>query len=279
MRKNKVLTELVTYGVAVVLVAIVLGPILWTALASFKSPAAIFEWPPRLIFRPTLSNYREILTPGYHHLPFLRVFANSVIVTLSSVIIAIALASMSAYAISRLQPPGSKLLNFFILGIRLVPPIALVVPLYMIWTTIGLYDTRLGLIIPFTALNIPLATWILEGFFLDIPRNLEDSAVIDGCSHFQAFLFIILPITAPGIAATSIFSFVLAWNNLTLPLPLTMRFAPTLPVLASQARTDEAILWGRMGAISVVMMVPVLLFAIFATQYLVKGIGGGAVKG
>lgn len=277
--KKSWIRSLATYVTAIVMVLVVLLPILWTVLMSFKEPRAIFEWPPTIFFRPTLENYQAVFTPSSHYLPFVRVFTNSVIVTLTSVLIAVCLASTSAYAISRLRPRGSRILNVVILGIRMVPPIALVVPLYIIWQATGLYDTRIGLIIPFTALNIPLATWLMEGFFLDVPRNLEDAAVIDGCSPFQAFLRVVLPITAPGIAATSIFSFVLAWNNLTLPLPLTLRNAPTLPILASQARTDEAILWGQLGAVSVIMMVPVLLFAVFATRYLVKGIGSGAVKG
>ncbi len=279
MRRRFPVGSIVTYTVAVIMVLIVILPLLWIFLMSLKTPDEIIKWPPSVFFKPTLENYIGIFQPSYHHLSFMKVFFNSIIITFTSLAVAIALASISAYAISRLRPRGWKLLNFIILGVRMVPPIALVVPLYIIWGELNLLDTRIGLIIPFIALNIPLATWLLEGFFIDIPKNLEDAAVIDGCSPFGAFLKVILPLAAPGVAATSIFSFILSWNNLTLPLPLTMSEASTLPVLASQVRTDEGILWGHLGAVSVVMILPIIFFTIFATKYLIKGIASGAVKG
>jgi len=188
------------------------------------------------------------------------------------------LSSISAYSLSRLRPKHKMGLNYIILGMRMIPPIAIVVPLYIIWQRIGLYDTRLGLIIPFIALDIPISTWMMQGFFDSVPENLEDAATVDGCSRFEAFVKIILPITAPGIAATSIFAFSTSWNNLTLPLPLTMTEAATLPVLASQVRTDEGILWGQLGAYATLMIIPMALFTAFAAKYLIKGMSSGAVK-
>lgn len=279
MKIRKIADSLFNLIVSIVLVSIILLPLLWVFLLSLKNHADILAWPPKFIFRPTMENYKAIFSSGSNqNLPFLRVFINSLIVTFSTLTVSISLSAMAAYSLGRLKPKGKMALNYLILGLRLIPPIAIVVPLFVIWNRFGLYDTRLGLIIPFIALDIPLSTWLLQGFFESIPSNLEDSAVIDGCTRFQAFYKIILPLAAPGIAATSIFSFSLSWNELTLPLPLTLTKAATMPVLASQVRTDEGILWGQLGAYATLMIVPMVIFTIFAAKYLISGISSGAVK-
>ncbi|PKL27463.1 MAG: hypothetical protein CVV46_11480 [Spirochaetae bacterium HGW-Spirochaetae-2] len=265
--------------VSLILVSIVVLPLLWVFLLSLKSQADILAWPPKFIFSPTLENYKNIFTSSStQHLPFMRVFSNSVIITGVTMIISLSLSALAAYSLGRLNPKGKMKINYLVLGLRMIPPIAIVVPLYIMWNKFGLYDTRIGLIIPFIALDIPLSTWLLQGFFEGIPRNLEDAAVIDGCTRFEAFYKIILPLAAPGIAATSIFSFSLSWNNLTLPLPLTLTKAATMPVLASQVRTDEGVLWGQLGAYSTLMIVPMIIFTIFASKYLISGLSSGAVK-
>lgn len=266
-------------AVSTLLCAAVILPILWMALLSFKSQAEILKWPPDLLFVPTLENYAAIfLSQSTQHLPFLNVLANSLIITLVSLLVSLTLSALAAYSIARLRPKGRVGINYLILGMRMIPPIAIVVPMYIIWQKIGLYDTLLGLIIPYVALDIPLSTWMLQGFFEGIPGNLEDAAKVDGCTRFQAFRRIILPLAAPGIAATSIFSFSTAWNNLTLPLPLTLTKAATLPVLASQVRTDEGVLWGQLGAYATLMIIPMVIFTAFAARYLIQGMASGAVK-
>jgi multiple sugar transport system permease protein len=279
MKSRKLPVAALNLVVSSALILIVVLPLLWIAMLSLKSHADILAWPPKFLFRPTLENYASIFSSeGNRNLPFLRVFLNSVIVTACTLLVSISLSSMAAYSLGRLKPRGKMPINYLILGLRLVPPIAIVVTLFVIWNSIGLYDTALGLIIPFVALDIPLSTWLLQGFFESIPGNLEDAAVIDGCTRFQAFYKIILPLAAPGIAATSIFSFSLSWNELTLPLPLTLTKAATMPVLASQVRTDEGILWGQLGAYSTLMILPMVIFTIFAAKYLISGISSGAVK-
>lgn len=279
MNARKLGSSLFNLIISFVLVLVVLLPLLWVFMLSLKSQADILAWPPKFFFIPTFSNYTAIFTSkSTQHLPFLRVLTNSVTITICSLLVSLSLSALAAYALGRLNPRGKMGINYLILGLRMIPPIAIVVPLYIIWNRFGLYDTRLGLIIPFIALDIPLSTWLLQGFFESIPSNLEDAATIDGCSRFQAFYKIILPLAAPGIAATSIFSFSLSWNNLTLPLPLTLTKAATMPVLASQVRTDEGILWGQLGAYSTLMIVPMVIFTIFSSNYLVNGITSGAVK-
>ena len=278
MKKSSRFGAIVTYTVAILLVLIVVLPLLWALLMSFKQPKDIITWPPKFIFKPTLKNYKEVLL-GTNTFSFVKVLLNSIVITGISTVATVTLASITAYSISRLKPKGSALLNFIILGVRMVPSIVLVVPLYIIYNNLGLLDTRIGLIAPFTALSIPFATWTLEGFFLDIPKNIEEAAMIDGCTPFETLWKVILPLAAPGVAATSIFSFILSWNDLTIPLPLTMTEAITLPVFASLVKTDDGILWGQVGSVSVIMILPIIFFTIFATKYLIKGIAGGAVKG
>ncbi len=262
--------------VSIVLCASVLLPILYIIQLSIKSPDDIMRntvW-----FRPTLANFKNILTGSVNYLSFSIVLKNSMIVTLVSVAIALMISSLAAYSLARLNVRRRMGINYLILGMRMLPPIAIIVPLYMIWSRIGIYDTLLGLILPYIALDIPLSTWLLQGFFLGIPGNLEEAAMIDGCSRFQAFRRIIFPLAAPGIAATSIFSFSLAWNNLTIPMALTMTKAATMPVLAAQVKTDDGILWGQLGAYSILMIVPMILFTAAVSKFLVKGMASGAVK-
>ena len=274
MRKK--LASLYHVTVSLLLCAAVLLPILYIAQVSFRAAADATK--NTLFFQPTLENYAQIFTGQVNYLPFTAVLKNSVIVTLVSVSAALALSCLAAYSLARLRVRHRMGINYLILGMRMIPPIAIVVPLYMLWSRLGLYDKLTGLILPFIALDIPLSTWLLQGFFKGIPENLEEAAAIDGCTRFQAFRRVILPLTAPGIAATSIFSFSLSWNNLTIPMALTMTDAATLPVLSAQVKTDDGILWGQLGAYAVLMIVPMVIFTACVSRFLVKGMASGAVK-
>lgn len=262
--------------VSVLLCAGVLLPLMYILLLSLKKPADIVN--NSIFFTPTLENFVNILIGKVNYLSFTAVLKNSIIVTLVSVSFALLLSCLAAYALARLRVKGRMAINYVILGMRMIPPIAIIVPLYIIWSRINMYDTLFGLILPFIALDIPLSTWLLQGFFKGIPANLEESAMIDGCTRFQAFYKIIFPLAAPGIAATSIFSFSLSWNNLTIPMALTMTDAATMPVLAAQVKTDDGILWGQLGAYAVLMIVPMVIFTACVSKYLVKGMASGAVK-
>jgi multiple sugar transport system permease protein len=142
-----------------------------------------------------------------------------------------------------------------------------------------LQDTLPALIIPYTALTIPLATFMMYGFFLDLPRELEEAALVDGCTRITAFWRVILPLTAPGLAATAIFTSLLPWNDLVFALPLTTLESTTLPVIASRVRVEEGILWGQLGAVASIMTIPVVIFTFFVQRHIVQGLTGGAVKG
>jgi len=268
------------YAAVAVLLVIVLFPIVWILLTGFKTQMDAFSLPPKWVFRPTVENYVGIFhTVGnLREIPFATYFWNSVVVTLCSTVLSLGVALFAGYSLARLRPRGSGAIGLGILAVRMLPPIVLVVPLYVLCQRAGLLDTVWALIFPYTALNIPLATWLLRSFLQDLPRGLEEAAMVDGCSPFGAFWRVIVPLAAPGLAATAVFSFILGWNDLVLALPLTTFHAPTLPILASRVRVDEGVLWGRLGAVATVLIVPVLLFTFAAQRYIVRGLAAGAVK-
>lgn len=269
--------KLIAYIVVAVMAVVAVFPLLWLVLLSITPQSAISRAVPTLVFEPTLEHFREILTGQRSNI--VRYLVNSAIVTVISTVVSVILAALGAYGLARLRPPGHRGLSLVILAARLLPPVALMVPMYMAANAAGLHDTRLALIIPYVALSIPLATWMLQGFFMDLPKELEEAALVDGCNRMTAFIRVILPLAGPGIAAVSIFSFILAWNDLALALPLTLTDAVTLPPFVSQVRAEEGIMWGRLGAINVFIMTPVLLFSLMVQRWIVGGLTGGSTKG
>ncbi len=276
-RRSRHLAKFVAVLVVAWLAAVVILPILWLVLTSFKTPPDIVSLSPTFLFRPTLENYRVVFTSGKYSI--VPAMINSLVVSLVSTGCAVVLSAMAAYALARLRPPGHGLLGVTIFAMRMLPPVAIVLPLFFFAGQVGALDTRLALIVPYVALAIPLATWMLQGFFLDLPKALEEAAMIDGATPMQAFLRVILPLTGPGLAAVAIFSFSLAWNDLVLALPLTSEHAVTLSVVASRIRTDEGIQWGQLGAVTTVIMLPMLVFTLVSQRWLVRGLTSGATKG
>ncbi len=264
------------YALITVLLIFTVFPVLWAMLASFKKPMDAISMTPLFIFKPTLENYSDLFTKT--DIPFLSYFMNSVIISLTSMFISILFACMAGYSLARIRPRGSKFLTVFILAVRMLPPIVIIVPLYIFYNSIGILDTLVGLIIPYTALNIPLATWMMHSFFKGLPKQLEEAAMIDGCGRIRTFLNVILPLTAPGIAATSIFCFILAWNDFLLALPLTSISAVPLPVIASSVRAEEGVLWGKLGAVITILVIPVFIFTLFVQKHIISGLVSGAVK-
>jgi len=258
--------------------AIVLIPLVWIALTSIKPAAVLAQFGPTFSFTPTWEHYSGLFTDGLSSQVF-RAGVNSLIAAVVSTIVSVALATLAAYSLARLRPRGHQRVLMGILALRMLPPVALIVPFFLIARWFNSVDTLPALIVPYTALAIPLGTWMLYGFFLDLPQELEEAAMIDGATRVQAFLKIILPLAGPGLAAVSIFSFSLAWNDLVLALPLTNDAAVTLPVIASLVRSDQGILWGQLGALTVLLMLPMIVFTVIVQRWLVSGLTSGAVKG
>ena len=267
----------VALAVLIVMAAGTVFPIAWLVLTGFKPASSIVSPTPELFFEPVFDNYAKILSGGLNS-PIVVAIVNSIFVAVVSTFFAMVLSAMAAYGLARLRPRGHRFLSILVLGFKVLPPIAMIVPLFLISSRLHIVDTQIALILPYLALSIPFATWLLFGFFQDLPSELEEAALIDGSTWFGAFVRVVLPLAAPGLAATAVFSFSLAWNDLALALALTRDSAFTLPVLASQVRTEEGIQWGMLGATATIMIIPMLIFTIFASKHLVSGLSSGAVK-
>jgi ABC-type glycerol-3-phosphate transport system permease component len=270
--------HLLKYLAVVAVVVFAIGPLVWIMLASLKPGLGALAYPPEWFFTPSLEHFRELLGSG-DSIPLAKAFFNSVAVTTVSTVLTLLIACPAAYSLARLKPRGGKGLLLFVIATRMLPPIVLVVPIFQIMHPLGLQDTLTALVVPYTGLAIPLAIWMMHGFFMDLPKELEEAAMIDGCTRLTALWHVVLPIAAPGLAATAIFTGLLAWNDLVFALPLTTVDATTLPVVASRMRAEEGVMWGQLGAVATVMVVPTMVLVFFIQRYIVRGLGAGAVKG
>jgi multiple sugar transport system permease protein len=258
-----------------------LFPIVWVVLTSLKKPLDVAIIPPRFFFHPSLDSYRVLFGEGdlAGSVPFRVYLFNSIAIASLSTLLTLVLSAPAAYSLARVMSPRERTLNnLVLLSFRFVPPIVLVVPLFVIFRHLGLVDTLTSLILPYAALNIPLAVWVLQAFFLDLPPEIEDAARVDGCNRVQAFIRVILPLVAPGLSTAAVFAFILAWSDFDFALPLTTSQAVTLPILASRVQVEEGILWGQMGAVTTVLVIPVVLFSVVAHRYLVAGLRTGATN-
>ncbi len=274
-KRNQNTLKVIKVIAILLFVFISISPILWTVMASFKYPKDIILKTPKLIFEPTLQNFRELWASSSN---ILKYFYNSLVISISSTLLALIFASLAGYSLSRLRPRGHSIISILIIALRMLPPVVIIVPLYLFCRYLNILDTLISLIVPYTALSIPLATWMMRSFFTDLPKSLEDAAMIDGCGYLKTFWRIILPLTAPGIAATAIFCFILSWNDFIFANQLTSTQAVPLPIVASQARAEEGLQWGKIGGIITTMVVPVFIFTLFVQKYMIAGLAIGSVK-
>ncbi len=261
------------YAALVLVMAFFMTPILWTAITAIKPTELISANPIAWSFRPTLEHFRVIFTENNIATPLL----NSTIIATLSTLAVLAVAAPASYALSRFRVPFGSQLSSYFLSARMAPPVTVVLPLFLIFRNLDLIDTHLGLIAAYVTVNMPFAIWMIKGFFDEIPSELDEAALLDGCSRFHAFLRIVLPLAGPGIAATAIISFIFSWNEFLFALLLTNFHARTLPVAASALMTDRMVLWGELCATSIIIYLPVMIFALLVRKYLVKGLTFGAV--
>jgi multiple sugar transport system permease protein len=263
------------YAMLTVLSVLCLAPIAVMFLTSFKMQTQIFSQTPVWIFVPTLDNYAAVLGEG----GFARSMGNSLIVGLISTAVTLLFGSMAAYGIVRYRFLGRDALSTSMLLLRTVPPAALAVPVFVIWNEWGMTNTLTGVILVYIAINLPFTIWILYGFIEQVPYELEEAAAIDGCGPFRTFFSVVLPLIRPGLAAASIFTFRIAWNEFILALILTNRFTRTLTVSASLYITDVGVEWGKITAIGALIALPPLIFTFVAAKQIITGLTAGAVKG
>jgi multiple sugar transport system permease protein len=252
-------------------------PFYWLVNISLKTGPDLSKsnvFPPH----PSLSNYKSI----FNNASFTRALANSAIVSLTTTFIGVIVGSFAAYALARLKMRGKFLLLGIVLSITTFPQIAIAAPLFKLWTSIGFYNTLYGLIIPYLTFALPLSIYILVSFFREIPRDLEEAALVDGATNFEAFRKVVVPLAAPGLATTAILTFIAAWNEFLLATTLTSSTsARTVPVAISQftGATQFEVPLGSQSAASVVISVPLIVLVLLFQKRIVAGLTAGAVKG
>src|SRR5262245_13277241 len=263
--------------VNIVVVVYALIPVLWTLSLSFKTPEAQTDkyfWPTSW----TWQNYRDIFTTS----EFVRALINSIGIALIATLIAVVLGTMAAYAIARLDLPGSQVLVGVSLLIAMFPPVSLVSPLFEMERNLGLFDTWLGLILPYITFALPLAIYTLSAFFREIPWELEKAAKMDGATPGQAFRRVIAPLAAPGVFTTAILVFIFCWNDFLFAISLTStersRTVPAALSFFTGASQFEAPV-GTISAAAVVITIPIIVFVLFFQRRIVAGLTSGAVKG
>lgn len=273
MKNNKKrLSTAVFYGVVIVMALVVLFPFLWMLASSFKTQLDVVAWPPKLFFTPTLQNYRKV----FGEQDFLQYFLNSTVVATLAVGLSLVLGLPAAYSISRF---AQRRLGMFILLARLMPGISFLMPWYIVFSRLNLMDSYTALVLSHMLIALPIVVWIMSSYFDTIPRDMEESAMVDGATRQYAFFKIILPLSGPGIITATTLSFIFSWNNFMFSQVLSMEKTKTLPIAVynflSYAETD----WGGVMAAAVAIMAPALILTMFFQRYVVKGLTMGAVKG
>jgi multiple sugar transport system permease protein len=249
-------------------------PIAWTIMTSLKTRVDAFSIPPIWLFTPTFANYQSVFTEG----DFLRLLGNSVVTAIANTVLAMVIGTTAAYGIARYKV-GQGTFLFWVLSIRMLPPIVAAVPLFILAATFRLVDTPVILPVLYLMLNLPLVVWLMRSFILEIPVEIEESARIDGCSTFRVIWHVLLPLAAPGLVSTAVFCFIFAWNELLLGTIFTRMAARTAPVaLASFIAAESAIDWGVMTAAGTLAMIPPIVLALIFQRYIVRGLTFGAVK-
>ncbi len=295
-------------GVIVILYALVsMVPLIWIVLTGFKTPPDSISYPPKVLFEPSLEGYVNLFTTRTRQtssfiatLPpaetwydrlvrsrnmviagpskYLPRYINSLVIGFGSTSLAVVLGTMTAYGFSRFKVPLKDDLLFFILSTRMMPPIAVAIPVYLMYRELGLTDTKLGLILLYTAVNVSLAVWLLKGFIDEIPREYEEAAMIDGYTRLQAFRKVVLPQAATGIAATAIFCLIFAWNEYAFAVLLTSGEAqttpPFIPFIIGEGGQD----WPAVAAGTTLFLIPIVAFTILLRKHLLRGITFGAVR-
>lgn len=273
--RNKNIISIVFLWVALLIVLTwSLFPIIMTYTTSFKMRNIAFKIPPVWIFKPVLDNYKNV----FARTEFSKNFLNSVTVTAVSTLISITLGSLAAYSFARFNFVGRTTFLLFLLATRMLPPIALSIPIFLLGRMLNLIDTKIILIVAYTALNLPFAIWFMYGFFKIIPTEIDDAAMIDGCGRLKAFFRIILPLTSPGLVAASIFCILLSWKDFLLAFMLTGSKTKTLSVAIAGFSGSEGIEWGNLCAAASIIIFPVLIFSIIVRKYMVRGMTMGALQ-
>jgi multiple sugar transport system permease protein len=269
---RKYLSTALFYLAVVGIVLIVLFPFLWMLSSSFKTQVDIISWPPKMFFAPTLQNYEKV----FGEQDFLKYFVNSTIVGTAAVGLSLVLGLPAAYSIARFT---QRKLAVFILLARLMPGISFLMPWYIVFSRLNLMDSYTALILSHMLIALPIVVWIMSSYFLTIPPEMEESAMVDGATRQYAFWKIILPLSGPGIITATTLSFIFSWNNFMFSQVLSMEKTKTLPIAVYNFLSYAEVDWGGVMAAAVAIMAPAIVLTMIFQKYVVKGLTMGAVKG
>jgi len=277
MGRPRFLEKLVAYTLLVAGGGVVVLPFLWMISTALKGSVYAFETPPQLIPRhPTLANFAEAWTSSH----FSLFFGNSLVVAAATVLLSLLVSSMLAYAFARFEFPGRDLVFYTILFSLMIPGMMLLIPQFLLVKALGLRNSLLGLVLVYTAGGVPLNSFLLRGFFEQLPRELEEAVFIDGGGYLTIFLHIVLPLSTPALATVGIFTFLGSWDEFTLALTLIDEVAKrTLPVGIATFQSAHGTQWGLVFAASLIAVAPVIVFYVTLQRYFVRGLTSGAIKG
>lgn len=287
MRQTRRIKLGITYLLLAIWTIICLFPIYWLVITSVKLPVAVFQGPtyfPWIDFQPTLNAWKYLLI-GPMQNQVVRSWLNSAVMAPTSAALAVAIGSLAGYALTRFNyfVPVLKWRNndiaFWIISQRMLPPVVVILPYLIMYRVLGLVDTHAGMILIYTVFNLPFAVWIMRDFFANLPRDLEESALIDGASRLQAFRLIVLPLSSPGLIATFLFCMMFSWNDYLFALMLTFSRATTMPMFVAGAGSQSyGPQWWFLSALSLLTIAPMIVIALLIERYITRGLIVGAIK-
>ena len=281
MSSNPSRKRLVRLAIVILMTAFVLAylvPVYWIVITSFKPESKSLTWPPQFIPREvTLDNYKVAFQ-------FKSVFwymKNSLIISTGSVLVSLVFGCLAAYSLAKLRwgKKGKQNLLLWIMGLKIMPPIAVAIPIYLIFIKLKLIDTYLGMIIAYIFFNLPFVIWLAYGYFKELPNEIIEAANIDGCGFGRLMGRIIVPLTTPGLITVFLLTFMTSWNEFLFAVKLSAFRVRTLPVLISGFIIDRGLLWGQVCAVATISVIPVILMSLFIQRYIVAGLTFGAIKG
>lgn len=288
---RKTVKTVVIYASTFVAVVFFIFPLFWLIATSLKTRAQAFSTPPLFIWEPTFRNFIDIFLKRQTEIEAITgqelelatgaetFFLNSFIVTTFSIALATVIGVLAAYSFSRYRPFGTNTLMFFILSTRMLPAIVVAIPIYFFYRSVGLYNTHIGLILLYTMFNLPFAVWMMKSFFDEIPKDIEQAALVDGSHPVKVFYKIALPQVLVGLGATVGFLIINVWNEFLFALLLTERAVRTVPVLIAGTRGEVGINWGLIAAIETLYILPALILIFVLQKYLLRGMTFGTVRG
>jgi ABC-type glycerol-3-phosphate transport system permease component len=276
LSKKSILSKILFTAINLIMLVVILLPIVWMVSFSLKPEHEQFDIPTTFFSKNyTIENYKKALYPE-----FLRYILNSIIISISTVVIALSISIFSSYSFSRLKFPGRKKLLIIIILTQLFPLTSMIIPIYQVLKTLNLINTYPGFILAYLTFTIPVSVWMLRGFFNNIPPEIEEAAIVDGCSRMSAFFRVVLPVSKPGITATAIWIMIVTWQEFMFALVIsTTREMRTLPVGLFDFFGQFTISYGTLMAGAVVVSIPIMIVFIFLQRYFIAGLTAGAVKG